>query len=280
VPTLRKMLCALLASGVLLTSGVAEARFGKRSPSSSKPDKKKEGGGSGGKKVHDASAADGDGDCCQDSGGSSSGPRGGGTTTLIHVGPPAPVIFAPRAVRYGREPEPAAPSILARALLAGQVMPEGGALMLHLGLEGRRWGLAGNATTLALRADDGSGEVDRLHLLGAHLTYALRSSDRGRLRAELGVASAHAPHVTFVGPSLGVSFERCLFWVLDVEGRAQLVPLPHLALDAQAGLAAHLGALSVRGGWRMLLLDDRGLVDGVVNRERLVGPYVGLGLHF
>jgi hypothetical protein len=281
MPTFRTMLCALLASGVLLTSGVAEARFGKRSSPSSKQGTK-----SGGKKVHGASPANGStgGDCCANPGGSPRSPGAGPRrSTLIYGGMPFPIIASPVwATRYWREPEPPPPSsmVMARMLLSGQALPEGGALMLNLGLEGRRWGVAGNTTSLALLADDGSRRVDRIHLLGAHLTYALHASDRGRVRAEMGVASAHAPHITFVGPSMGLSFERCLFWLLDLEGRAQLVPLPHLQLDTQVGLAAHMGALSMRAGWRMLLLDDRGLVDGRVNRERFVGPYVGVGLHF
>lgn len=34
----------------------------------------------------------------------------------------------------------------------------------------------------------------------------------------------------------------------------------------------------LRGGWRGLVLDDRGLVDGEQHRDRFNGPYAGLGL--
>jgi hypothetical protein len=97
---------------------------------------------------------------------------------------------------------------------------------------------------------------------------------------EGGAAIARAPDVTFVGPSIALSFERCLFGALDVEGRGQLVPVPHLQVDAQMGLALHLGVLSLRGGWRWLVLDDRGHVDGEQHREDFAGPYAGIGLSF
>ena len=58
------------------------------------------------------------------------------------------------------------------------------------------------------------------------------------------------------------------------------MPLPHLQLDGQAALAMHMGALTVRAGWRGLLLDDRGYLDGVVHRDKMGGPFAGIGLHF
>ncbi|MFY0582634.1 hypothetical protein ACN28S_57600 [Cystobacter fuscus] len=58
------------------------------------------------------------------------------------------------------------------------------------------------------------------------------------------------------------------------------MPLPHLQVDGQLGLSLHLGALTVRGGWRGLYLDDRGLVDRVVHKERIGGPFGGVGLSF
>lgn len=277
MPTLRKLLCAALVAGAFLTSGTAEARFGKRS--SSQEEKKERKKKSEGKKVHDASPVGSkrSDDCCRDSGGSSRG-SSGGSVVIVDAGPR---YYAPSAsvVRYEREPEPRS-EVMVRMGMEGQALRDGAAGSLGLGMEGMRWGVSGTATSLALLADDGTDAVDRIHLLGAHLTYALLTSERGRLRVELGAASAHAPDITFVGPSLAASFERCLFWVLDLEGRAQLVPLPHLQLDTQVGLAMHMGALSVRGGYRLLVLDDRGLVDGVQHRDALAGPYLGLGLNF
>jgi hypothetical protein len=284
VANLRQLLCTALVAGAFLTSGTAEARFGKRS-SSKQEEKKERKKKSGEKKVHDASPVGSrrDDDCCRDSGGSSRGRvRVGGSGGGVLIVNPRPRYLpsSSRAVRYARRPVEQRAPLMVRMGMDGQSMEDGAAAAFNVGLEGMRWGVAGSGSTLALLADDGTDAVDRIHLMGAHLTYALLTGERGRLRLELGAASAHAPSVTFVGPSLGASFERCLFWAFDVEGRAQLVPLPHLQLDTQVGLAMHLGALSVRGGYRVLVLDDRGLVDGVPHRDRLAGPYMGLGLQF
>ncbi len=279
MPTLRKLLCAAFVAGAFLASGTAEARFGKSS-SSKQEEKKEHTNNSEGKKTHDASPVSSkrSDDCCRDSGGSSRRSRSGGSVVIVDAGPRYRPSLA-RAARYRRAPEPAT-EVMLRMGMEGQALRDGAAGSLSLGMEGMRWGVSGTATSLALLADDGTDAVDRIHLLGAHLTYALLTSERGRLRVELGAASAHAPDITFVGPSVAASFERCLFWTLDLEGRAQLVPLPHLQLDTQVGLAMHMGSLSVRGGYRMLVLDDRGLVDGVQHRDTMAGPYLGLGLNF
>ncbi|MCY1072904.1 hypothetical protein [Archangium lansingense] len=163
---------------------------------------------------------------------------------------------------------------------AGYLRKEGRTVGLNLGLEERRWGISTRFTTLMLNTDDGSEGQDRIHLADASVTFAPYASERGRLRWEAGVAMARAPDITFIGPSLALSFERCLFGPFDVEGRVQWVPLPHLQLDGQAALAMHLGALTVRAGWRGLLLDDRGYLDGVVHRDKIGGPFAGVGLHF
>jgi hypothetical protein len=178
------------------------------------------------------------------------------------------------------EPEPVRSPVLVRMGLTGQAMGGGGALGLNLGLEGKRWGVDGALTALTLPTDDGTEGEDKLGLYSAHLTYALISSDQGRLRAEAGMAVATAPDVTFMGPSVALSFERCLFGGLDVEGRGQLVAVPYTQLDAQAGLGLHLGILTLRGGWRWLLLNDHGLVDDEVHQDVFAGPYAGLGLNF
>ncbi len=56
--------------------------------------------------------------------------------------------------------------------------------------------------------------------------------------------------------------------------------VPYTQLDAQAGLGLHLGILTLRTGWRWLLLNDRGLVDGEAHQDVFAGPYAGLGLNF
>lgn len=278
MPTLRQMLCAALASGLLFTPGTSEARFGKRSSSSNS---------SSSSKVHDATPVDSsssddddDDDSSSDSGSSDSG---GSIITLISLfshSDSTPTSSAYNSSSY--RPEPAAPRspVLVRMGVEGHALREGSAAAFTLGIEGRRWGVAGVASSMRLAADDGTDTEDGIQLYSAHLTYALLSSDQGRLRVEGGAAIARAPDVTFVGPSIALSFERCLFGALDVEGRGQLVPVPHLQMDAQVGLALHLGVLNVRGGMRWLVLDDRGHVDGEQHRDVFTGPYAGIGLSF
>jgi hypothetical protein len=280
VPTLRQLLCASLASGLCFISGTAEARFGKRSSSSSSSSSSKG-------KVHDATpvgSSSDDEDEDGDSSDSSSSNTAESIVTLISFlsrSDPAPTYTAYASSSTYEEPKAEHRSeVMTRMGLEAQALSGGSALALNLGFEGRQWGLAGAMTSMLLPADDGTDTQDRIQLYSAHLTLALLSSERGRLRAEAGVAVAHAPDVTFVGPSIAMSFERCLFGGLDVEGRGQFVPAPHLQLDTQAGLGLHLGVLTLRGGWRWLLLDDRGHVDGESHRDRLTGPYVGLGLNF
>jgi hypothetical protein len=187
-----------------------------------------------------------------------------------------PYSYTPRVEQQA---EPRSP-VMVRMGLEGQSLGGGSVLALNLGLEGKRWGVGGSASTLTLPTDDGTEGEDKINLYSAHLSYALLSSDQGRLRLEGGVAMAKAPDVTFVGPSIAASFERCLTGALDLEGRAQLVPVPYTQLDAQAGLALHMGLLTVRGGWRWLLLNDRGAVDGETHEDVFAGPYAGIGLHF
>ncbi|HET9451560.1 MAG TPA: hypothetical protein VFO83_11780 [Aggregicoccus sp.] len=166
--------------------------------------------------------------------------------------------------------------------LEGLALPRagGGGAAARLALEGERWGVSFRALGLGLEADDGSWDQDHLSLLEAHVTYALLSTDRLRLRLEAGLHQAQAPDATFLAPSVAGSLEACVVGPLDVELRLQLAPFPHRVLDAQAGLALHLGPFALHGGWRGLVLDDAGLLDGVRHTDALGGPYVGASMSF
>ena len=281
----RAVLCGVLALGVALTSLPAEARFGKRSSSDDSSDEKK---------VHNATAV-GDDDDDDDSGsGSGSGSSGSGSyssssdvdvfvdlfalifTVGNHRTPMAAEIAPDGSVREQRH---AAPLSL-RAGLQGGPMSGGGAVDVFLGLEGHRFGVAAMLTGLGLPTDDGTAGSDSISLVAAHLTWSFIAQERIRLRGEAGVSTANAPDISFVGLGLGGSLEACVVGPLDVEARLQLTPFPHRVVDASAALALHLGALVLRGGYRGLVLDDAGLVDGVVHRDVLSGPYFGLGLTF
>ncbi|PTL83268.1 hypothetical protein [Vitiosangium sp. GDMCC 1.1324] len=298
MPNLRQLLSAALALGLLVHPVTAEARFGKRPSSDS----------SG--KTHDASPVGSDDDDDDNSSSGSHGSRGSSssvnavstlldvlffvadtsarasryeTTVYVNTSSDEDVSSVPPpSVEVQQRPEPVAGNhnrLMFRLGVDGQALGDGAAVGLNLGLEGKRWGVSADVSSLTLLTDDGTQGEDKLGLYAAHLTYALYTSHRGRLRAELGVAGAKAPDITFVGPSAGLSFEHCLFGALDVEARGQLVPVPHLQLESQAGLAVHLGVLTLRGGWRVLLLDDRGLAGGGSHRDVLSGPYAGLGLN-
>ncbi len=315
--TLRHLVCASLATGLFLTSGTAEARFGKRSnsdSSSSKENKEEKresrrheaspvgssssSGGSSSRR-HEATpvgSSSSGGSGSSGSGGSSrsddyspsyatSTYSGSSSVTVVSVSddhhtPVYPYTHTPELDRRTPPETVRRSPTLVRMGVTGQAMGGGSALGLNLGIEGKRWGVDGALTAMSLPTDDGTEGEDRIGLYSAHLTYALYSSDRGRLRAEAGMAVAAAPDITFVGPSIAMSFERCLFGGLDVESRGQLVVVPYTQVDAQAGLALHMGILTLRGGWRWLLLNDRGLVDGEVHQDDFAGPYAGLGLNF
>jgi hypothetical protein len=288
------VLCAALTTGLFLTAGTAEARFGKRSSND------------GDSNVHDATPVGqsrGDSGGSNDSGSSYSETRANIDTALsvlsflvdvAHVAheatyAPPPVAVQQEVVVEQRQEvvEQHQPPqemrsrnvVLFRTGVEGQAWGGGAAVALNLGLEGLHWGVSGAMTSMELPTDDGTAGSDKLGLYSMHLTYALLTGDQGRLRAEAGVAGAKAPDVTMLGPSIALSFERCLFGAMDLEGRAQLVPVPYMQLDAQAGLGLHLGILTLRGGWRWLLLNDRGLAGGDAHQDILSGPYVGLGLN-
>lgn len=310
MPTLRQLLCTSLASSLLFTAGTAEARFGKRSDSSS----------SSSDKVHDASPV---GSSDNDSGGSSSGGSSSSSDAVNTVGTildilhivsdvaeiashaqtatyyePAPTQ-APQVERapgeqpmyaYGQEQVVQQQrqdsevrnrnTLMFRVNAEGLALGGGSAVGLNAGIEGQHWGVALAGTGMRLPTDDGTAGEDKIDLFSLHLTFALYSDDQTRLRLEGGFASAKAPDATFTGPSFALSFERCLFGAVDLETRAQVVPAPHLQMDAQAGLALHVSAINLRAGWRVLMLDDRGLVDNEVHRDYFSGPYAGVGLAF
>jgi hypothetical protein len=312
------MLCAVLAAGCFFTTPEAEARFGKAGGSRSSSGASSSSGSNSSTGSSTSAGASSSGGSRVSSGSSgwrfhahrTDSPRrrhratpvgqepdgapsnnGGGNPDPDSVRPvilPRPVWVPAFAGAYSRrsrwvtrqEADEPNRSLLVRMGVEGLALREGGALGFGLGIEGRRWGVSTRLTAMNLRADDGSDETDHLRLAEANVTLAAYASERGRLRVEGGVAWVHAPDVIFIGPNMALSFERCLCGVLDLEGRVQWVPFPHLQLDGQLGLAVHLGMLTLRGGWRKLLLDDRGYPSGERHRDSMGGPFAGLGLSF
>lgn len=299
--SIRNLLCAALTLGVLLSASNAHARFGKRSRSSDSSENKTH---------HDASAV---GDDDDEDNGSSSGSSGGASrgssgrsssaadavstglalldlfVTVADIAASSErhetrtvtvasdeAVDAPPEVRTSSQSSP----LILRLGAEGSLMGPGSGVNLSLGIEGERMGVDGRLMMIGLPTEDGLPGTDDITLMSAHLTYALVAQDRMRLRLESGLSLANAPDMTAAGPSIALSFEACLAGPLDVELRAQATPFPYRQLDAQAGLALHLHALVMRGGWRGIFLDDAGLVDGVVHQDAFGGPYLGLGFVF
>ncbi|WP_224361755.1 hypothetical protein [Hyalangium versicolor] len=286
----RAMLSSGLVLALVLTTFPAEARFGKSSSSSNSQQ--------GESKVHDATAVgeDSDDDGSDDSSSSSGGSdQVSSDVTVSDVSAmvdlfsfiftvgnhrtPLATEFASDGQVHGQRH---AASMSFRTGIQGGPMNDdsGSNVDFFLGLEGYRFGVDGMLTGLALDADDGSSGTDSISLLEAHLTWALVVQPRARLRIEAGLSSASAPEASWVGFSMAASGEACLLGPLDFEARMQITPFPYRQFDASAALALHLGGLVLRGGYRGLVLDDAGLLDGVAHRDVLGGPFAGLGLTF
>lgn len=149
-----------------------------------------------------------------------------------------------------------------------------------IGLDVQQFGVSAHLATLGLESEDGSDADDGVVLETFHLSWALLVLEQARLRAEAGISAAQTSDVTFIGPSLGLSFEGCLGGPLDVEGRVQVTPAPYRQVDTTAGLALHMGGFVMRGGVRGLYLDDAGRLGGLAKRDMLFGPYLGAGFVF
>lgn len=298
--SLRNLLWAAASLGLLLSSSQAEARFGKRSDSDSSDSKES--------KVHDASGADEEDSAKDDSpppkrrssrGNSSRSSSSSSVADGIELAASILDLFATIArssdtESYTEAPvyEPPPPvgevstrTVEARPLLfrlGADVAAVGGGTGagLFLTVDGDRMGMDARGTELTLPTDDGSAGNDGITLGNVHLTYALLSHQRIRLRVEGGLSMVSAPNMSVGGPSFALSLEACLFGELDMELRAQATPIPYQQFDAQAALAVNLDKLVLRGGWRGLYLSDAGLVDDVVHTDAFGGPFIGLGFSF
>jgi hypothetical protein len=291
---LKNLISAALAASLLFSASEAEARFGKRSNSSDsekkekkKDDEEKKSSG----RVHDASAVE---SSSRPHDASAVGsrpppppppPRDSGPDTVIIVEQPPPAYYVEPSPAYVESApvltsEPRRDTVHSVMRLAAGGGPLGGGvgMDLMLAFEGEQLGLDGRVMGLSLPTDDGTEGTDTLTLAGVHLTYALAAHDRLRWRLEAGFTTARAPSITFVGPSLATSFDARLVPALDFESRLQLTPFPYRQVDAQLGLAYKPYPWVIRAGWRALMLDDAGRVDGVVHRDFFNGPYVGVGL--
>ncbi len=317
---LKNLLCAALAAGLFFSASNAEARFGKHSDSddSDKKEKKEKKNDdrpapapshAAPSHVHDASAVTPSRVHDASPVGSSRPPPAPEPprerVIVVEPAPPPSYYVEPAPPpSYYAEPPPPPPGYYGEPPPVSQPPPEvytprkdtiasslrlgidggpmggGVGLNLFLSFEGERLGLDGRVTGLSLPTDDGTGGTDTITVARAHLTYAVVAQERIRWRLEAGISSAHAPDLVVYGPSFGTSFEARLGGPLDLELSLQGTPVPYRQVDTQAALALKAYPFVARAGWRTLLLDDAGLVDGVVHRDVFSGPFAGVGLFF
>ncbi len=187
-----------------------------------------------------------------------------------------------------------APTVSTRLLLtgAGTLHRGGYSGGLALGIEGERLGFeAGLDGFYPGRgyygaSSDGFDSSTTYALFSGHLTYAVLSSGRGRLRLEAGASVVSWPDLgpdagsVAFGPDLGLSGELALLGPLGVEGYARATPYPVPVYDWRAALALRFGPASITAGWRELSVQRAS--SGSRNQTRFAhaGPQVGFGLRF
>jgi len=287
----RQLSMIVVGLAVALGALPAEARFGKKS-SSNPPESKS----------HEAEAVNAPSDDPGSSGGSYSAHRGqgrrygggrygygygygywsGAFVPWYGFGYAAPVVVVveagPRLLPPEPEPEPAGVRLLVG--IEGQGYRGGVTLGATVGVEGDRWGFFASGQNIAIEKDDGTKGYDHLQVATAHGTFAFLTGRQGRMRFELGADAVFAPNLIVVGPTGGLSGTLWLFGPLALEGSAMVTPWPYLQFDGKIGLALGLGPVGIRAGLRAQLLDDRGLVDGVIHQDTFLGPYLGVSMVF
>ncbi len=286
---MRRLFSALAVCLTLLTALPAEARFGKRQNDDDSSSNKSSSSSSETKsssQVHEASSPNGPPPSAPSYSPyreRPSRPWYGGGRRYRRYGSGywyAPPVYVPAQPGVGAQPvEESAPSLTA-ALGgdAGAFRGGGFSLGLTLNAEGERWGGGLQLTGILIGADDGTLEIDSIKLLNAQLSYAFVAVEGARLRVEAGVHSAFAPDLIVAGPGLGLSGSARIAGPVGIEAGIRVTPFPFRQLDASAALTVSLGFVGLKGGWRHIILDDAGLVDGVRNVDTFDGPFVGLAL--
>ncbi len=175
-----------------------------------------------------------------------------------------------------------APSSNTHAEFMGMVQPTLGGLGMNLALliDGENLGLDLRAERLVFADEIPGLRGHGMNLFDVGMTGRIFGGERGRLRAHLGITSGFSRDVTYLAPYGGVSATARILGPLTTEASAQLALVPYTRLDTRAGLGLRFGVVEVRGGARMLVLDDQGRVTGEHNTDVLMGPYVSAGLVF
>ncbi len=173
------------------------------------------------------------------------------------------------------------PSVTLSLAADGVLSYRGGAGAFGLGLavDAHRFGVNSQFISLYLPVDDGGfgwHGHDNIGLFNLFATYSLVASRDARLRLEAGLMSAFAPNLVTAGPGFGLSLVVGAVGPVGLEGMVHATPYPFRELDAGLGLVLRAGPVGLRGGWRRIWLDDRGLVDHISHQDVFSGPYFGL----
>lgn len=195
--------------------------------------------------------------------------------------PPAPIpedaLTPPPAVMAS---QPSRSELSTTLAAQAQGYPGGATIGLQLGVEGTRWGAYAQATGIVFKGGGGLFSDETIGLINGYVTYALLADPRLRLRIEAGITGAFATDLTVIGPGIGASGLLKVIGPFQLEGAIHGTPFPYRQLDWNAGVGLDFGVIGVHGGWRKIILDDRGLVDGVINRDDFSGPFLGLAITF
>ncbi len=196
----------------------------------------------------------------------------------------AAALIAPVHAASAAEAEVAAAHHPAAIAVDSEVGFHHGGYGVAVGLdaEWEGFGLAANVDTLRLEEEAGEHTPWQESVVIASLLpgFEVAGGRAGHVRVAAGLDGIFAQGHAWVGPALALQIDAGLFGPIGAELMAELTPLPFTRVDAQAGLAVHLAALDLRGGWRHLELHDNGLVDDEDHDDVLDGPYVGVGMHF
>jgi hypothetical protein len=199
---------------------------------------------------------------------------------------PGPVIVQNEAVV---RPEPAGVRITAgiEGLYSLSTTNGSGFIVGVSGLfEGERFGVSLLAQTVQT-------QMNQLSQLNAHLTFAFLTGKYGRLRVELGADTLFARDLIVLAPTGGLSGQVWVGGPFALEGAVFVTPWPISQFDSRAGVVLGIDSIGIRAGWRIQILDDRGMVPGTPDdttgctplanerwscRDVVMGPYIGIGI--
>ncbi len=194
----------------------------------------------------------------------------------------SPYGYAPGVVDSGVRQEPSSLRVTIGLEATPYVSSERGGFGLGgvAMFEGQRWGVSLLFQNIAAPSQDGLSTFDHIQQFNAHATFAFLTGKYGRLRIEAGADSLFASNLVVLAPTAGLSGSLWVGGPVALEASVMVTPWPIRQLDMRGGIVVGLGPIGLRAGWRTQVLDDQGLVDGIVNHDTFMGPYAGVSVVF